>query len=148
MGDDSLKRATGDERSSPLAVRANPILIIDEEDSAELFAVALHRSGYEARVAFDGKSGLFLAVTTSPSLVFVALDLPELSGFEVARRLRLVESTREIPIYAIGGYSDDIFSRNADASAFAGYLKKPFGLDSIVEICNAQATSGHFRIGG
>ena len=147
MGDDNSKRATRPERSSPLAVRANPILIIDEEDGAELLAVALRRSGYEARVAFDGKSGLFLAVTTSPSLVFLALDLPELSGYEVARRLRLVESTRGIPTYAMGGYSDDVFSRNAGSSAFTGYLKKPFGLDSILEICNTQATSGHFRIG-
>ena len=95
--------------------RARSVLIIDEASSAQRLALGLRHSGYETRVAFDGRSGLFLAVCTTPKIIFLELDLPELSGFEVARNLRLHELARDIAIYATTKYSAESFAHKPPA---------------------------------
>jgi len=65
------------------------ILIVDDDvDAANALASLLQSSGYgDARVAYTGATALALAVEFVPTVLFVDLDLPDMSGYDLARQL-------------------------------------------------------------
>jgi len=65
------------------------ILIVDDDvDAANALASLLQSSGYgDARVAYTGATALALAVEFVPTVLFVDLDLPYMSGYDLARQL-------------------------------------------------------------
>jgi len=82
------------------------ILIID--DSADALAVAKTRlapEGHEVLCAGDGKEGLETAGRENPDLVLLDVDMPEMDGFEVCRRLQEDAATCSIPVIFLSGSS-------------------------------------------
>src|ERR1700746_536288 len=65
------------------------ILIVDDDvDAANALASLLQSSGYgDTRVAYTGATALALAVECVPTVLFVDLDLPDMSGYDLARQL-------------------------------------------------------------
>ena len=75
------------------------VLIIDDEESArDLAARSLSRLGFDVRGAGSGKSGIDLAQVLRPSLVFVDINLPDMSGWDVMKRLQAAHETAGTPI--------------------------------------------------
>ena len=73
------------------------ILAVDDDDSIrDLLTIQLRRHGYDVLTAADGEE----ALEKAPAADFVVLDLmlPKLDGYEVCRRLKSVEKTKNIPI--------------------------------------------------
>src|SRR5438132_13380661 len=79
------------------------ILIVDSDiSSSNSMELALHASGYsETRVAYSGHAALALAAEFQPSLVLLALDLLDMSGYEVGRLLREHAQTRDLRLIAL-----------------------------------------------
>jgi len=76
-----------------------PALVVDDDPEAvELASEVLRARGFKILQARGGQEGLALALEHSPSLIVLDLNMPGISGFEVARQLRAHTSTREIPI--------------------------------------------------
>ena len=101
------------------------ILIIDDEpDLVDLLKLRLERAGYEVRAAYDGKSGLALAVTLKPDLILLDVILPEMSGYSAILELKSLAETKPIPIIVMTamGETQSIFS----AEGVAGFVTKPF----------------------
>ena len=70
------------------------ILVVDDEDSIrELLRFNLKKNGYVTEEAADGQAALLCAEEKPPELILLDLMLPELDGFEVARRLRKEKDT-------------------------------------------------------
>lgn len=75
------------------------ILIVDDDiDSLKLIGLMLQRHGYEVVAASAGNQALQKAVEEKPSLIILDVMMPDLDGYEVARRLRADRTTEDIPI--------------------------------------------------
>ena len=83
------------------------ILAVDDDDSIrELLTLQLIRHGYEVLTAADGAE----AMAKAPQADFILLDLmlPKLDGFEVCRRLKSAEKTKDIPIIMLTAKAEEI----------------------------------------
>src|SRR5206468_2001187 len=79
------------------------VLVEDQEDSRELLAEVLRRSGYRVHAASDGEQAVELIRDVRPTVALVDIGLPGISGNEVARRVRL-EGNSGIFLVALTGY--------------------------------------------
>jgi CheY-like chemotaxis protein len=78
---------------------AEKILIIDDDvDTLKLVGLMLQRQGYEISAASNGTQGLAKAIEEHPDLIILDVMMPEMDGYEVARRLRKNPPTQAIPI--------------------------------------------------
>ena len=110
------------------------ILIVDDyPDALDIWAIFLRSLGYRVSTAADGASAITLAERLLPDLVVLDLELPRVSGFDVAKRLRANPETSEIPLIAATGYSH---LRQLDRAREAGFdqiVIKPCDPDFLVE---------------
>ncbi|HXF85831.1 MAG TPA: response regulator [Anaerolineales bacterium] len=75
------------------------ILIVDDDlDTLRLVGLMLQRQGYQISAATNGQQGLEKAFEEEPDLILLDVMMPDMDGYEVARRLRANPSTAEIPI--------------------------------------------------
>jgi CheY-like chemotaxis protein len=101
------------------------LLVDDYPDALEIWSLYLEMSGYEVVTADDGKSAVELANSTHPDVIVMDLELPGITGFEAARRLRASVNTRAIPLIAATGYSHAHQLDEAQNAGFDRILIKP-----------------------
>ncbi len=108
------------------------LVIEDEQTIAELVADALRQWGYRVETAPDGDEGLALAEGTLPDLVILDLMLPGLDGWEICRRMKQNDTTRDIPVIMLTARREE---RDVVAGLEIGaddYLRKPFSMSELV----------------
>jgi CheY-like chemotaxis protein len=104
--------------------RHTRILVVDDEISTATFlAEILEAHGHESRAVHDGPAALEAAVTFRPEVVLLDLGLPEMDGYEVARRLRDEHSGARMLLVALSGYAKD--ADRLKQAGFDRHLTKP-----------------------
>ncbi len=106
------------------------ILVVDDEQNiADLVATALHYEGFEVASVNSGRDALNLAIKSRPQLMILDVMLPDLDGFEVARRLRM--EGHKIPILFLT--ARDTTEDKVRGLTLGGddYLTKPFSLEEL-----------------
>jgi CheY-like chemotaxis protein len=102
------------------------ILIVDDDpDTLRLMGLMLQRHGYLISTATSGEQGLALALSEKPDLIVLDIMMPDLDGYEVARRLRKDPATAPTPILMFTAKSqidDKVVGFEAGADA---YITKP-----------------------
>ena len=122
---------------SPASVEAAPphrkiVYVEDNDDARDVMAQMLSDFGFEVIEAADGKSALRLAEQAQPDVVLMDVGLPDINGYEVARRLKENPATRAIPLIALTGYGQLQDKDVATRAGFAAHLVKPVDLDDIL----------------
>lgn len=107
------------------------LLVDDFVDALEVWEMFLSAAGFTVLTATDGIAGLEMARTTRPDVVVLDLQMPGLSGAEVARALRDDDATRHIPLIAATGHSRTQLS-DARAAGFDSVIVKPCDPDDLV----------------
>ena len=75
---------------------AKTILVVeDEQDIANIISFNLKRNGFDTLVAYDGPTGLKMALEQAPDLILLDVMLPGMDGFEICRRVR---AQSQVPI--------------------------------------------------
>jgi DNA-binding response OmpR family regulator len=112
--------------------RQHRILVVDDsQDAAELLQMILEIEGYKVQVAFDGLSGLRQAADFYPHVTCSDLNMPGLSGFELALALRKSDHSSDTHLIAMTGLdTQENFSRIM-ASGFDIHFCKPFNLEEF-----------------
>ena len=103
------------------------VLVID--DSVTVCAVMkkmLRSAGFEVEQALDAESGLALAQTLRPHLIFLDIVLPGMNGFSALRKLRRDPNLREVPVIMISGNEMATEQFFAEAIGADDFMKKPF----------------------
>jgi CheY-like chemotaxis protein len=120
------------------------VLIVDDYlDALDVWSLYLGAEGFRVLTASTGRQALSIAAAELPDLVVLDLDLPDLSGFEVARELRSQAATEGIPLIAATGFSHAVQQDKARASGFNAVLVKPCDPDAlVVEIHRLLAAHG------
>lgn len=102
------------------------LIVEDERDLAEGLAFNLRKAGYDVEAVFDGRSGLARALGSPPDLVILDLMLPELSGTEVASRIRSNPATAALPIIMVTAKADEVDQLVGLTLGADDYVTKPF----------------------
>ena len=107
------------------SIEPRRVLIVDDNaDSADVLADLLRLWGHEVYVAHDGRSGIDRGCALAPDVALLDIGLPDLDGFEVARRLRSELGDR-ILLVAVTGYGGTEFCDRARQQGFDEQLTKP-----------------------
>jgi CheY-like chemotaxis protein/two-component sensor histidine kinase len=101
------------------------LVVDDDRDVANSFGLLLKLAGYEVRVACTGSAALEAARTFQPQVLLQDLQLPDMSGHEVARRLREQPATRNVVLVALTGYGSDEDRRRCLEAGCDHHLVKP-----------------------
>lgn len=117
-----------------MATTAKHILIVDDyPDALDIWSLYLRSLGYEVSTAFDGASAIARAEQLLPDLIVLDLEMPGISGFEAARRLRQNPATEDIPMIAATGYSHHRQLTMAREAGFDQVVVKPVDPDKLVD---------------
>ena len=112
------------------------ILLVDDEPLIiDSLSYSLKREGYEVETVADGLSAIETAEKIKPDLIVLDLMLPDISGFEVCRRLRTTTTTPVIMLTARGEEIDRVLGLEVGAD---DYLAKPFSFREL--LARIQAT--------
>jgi DNA-binding response OmpR family regulator len=103
----------------------------DLVDSADSLRVIMEVSGHEARAAYDGAAGLAIAAEFEPQVVFTDIQMPRMSGIELARRLRQLPGLERVFIVAITGTSFLDDRLEGHDILFDEWVLKPYGLREL-----------------
>jgi len=117
------------------------LLIVDDNvDTATGLATHLRESGaHQVRLAHSGLAGLAAAEESAPDLVLLDIGLPDIDGYEVARRLRADARLRHVPLVALTGYHGEADRARARLAGFDQYLVKPVPYTMLNEVLAAFA---------
>ena len=120
--------------SNPASGRKCILIVEDNPLNMKLFSAMIASQGYDVLQAVDGHQGLAMAQQRHPDLVVMDVQLPGMSGLDVARTLKADDSTRGILIIATTAYalSDDeakIIDSGCDA-----YMAKPIAITEFLEL--------------
>jgi len=106
------------------------ILLVDDELLiTDSLTYSLKREGFEVKAVADGNSALTAIEEQMPDLVVLDLMLPDISGFEVCRRLRTISTTPVIMLTARGEEIDRVLGLEVGAD---DYLAKPFSFRELL----------------
>jgi two-component system cell cycle response regulator DivK len=102
------------------------VLVVDDYlDALQVWEIFLRSAGFDVVTAADGQSALEAVERQRPDIIVLDLELPVLSGFEVARQLKRNAATRSIPLIAATGYSYAKLLKQAVQSGFDTVVIKP-----------------------
>jgi PAS domain S-box-containing protein len=121
FGADDSEPAPSERRQGPMRI----LVVEDNEDAAESFRLLLEISGHEVRLAYDGKEGARVAEEFRPDIAFLDIGLPEIDGFELARRIRQNPVLKRTVLVALSGYGREEDKDEARAAGFDEHMTKP-----------------------
>ena len=104
-------------------------IIEDDAKIARFLELELTHEGYIAEVAYDGRTGLDRVIAGEPDLVLLDVMLPEISGFEVLRRIRQIKSIPVIMLTAKDAITDKVMGLDTGAD---DYITKPFAIEELL----------------
>lgn len=113
-------------------ISPHKVLVVDDNiDAADALATMLRLNGDEVEVAHSGPEGLSLAEQLQPHLVLLDLGMPELDGYEVARRIRAQPWGQSIVISALTGWGQNEDRQRSRDAGFDYHLVKPVDLNIL-----------------
>lgn len=120
------------EQALPADKGRHRILVVDDNtDAAEVIAALLEVDGHLVRTSKDGSSAIEAARTDPPEVVLLDIGLPDMSGYEVAARLRALPGMEHAFLIALTGYGQDKDRERALAGGFDRHLTKPVTFDTL-----------------
>lgn len=108
-------------------------VIEDDEDIADLISLILRREGFDVLAVRTGKAALEEAPGLNPGLITLDLDLPDVDGLQLVRKLRKLTAAPLLIITGRVGLLDELDYMAAGAS---GYLAKPFRAHELRDAIN------------
>ena len=109
------------------------LVVEDNENNMKLICLVLNKHGCEPIKAFTGKDGVEKAIQERPDIILMDIQLPDISGIEAVKRIRMVDDMQDITIiaitsYAMAGDREKILNVGCD-----GYFEKPIDPLTIVD---------------
>lgn len=107
------------------------ILIVDDERMVcDLLRAVLSRYGHEVLMAFDGREGLKLFKKHHPSITLLDMDMPEMNGIEVLKKIRALDP--KVPVIMLTGRGEVAQEYQARELGVTDFLRKGLSLDIVV----------------
>jgi CheY-like chemotaxis protein len=118
---------------------ADSILVVDDNAAnLKLARLLLQGEGYDVTTATNAEEALVLLATFRPKLILMDLQLPDMDGLELTRRLKANPETSGIRILALTAYAMKGDEERARAAGCDGYIAKPIDIDSLPAVVGEQ----------
>ena len=115
------------------------ILVVDDNvDAAEALGELLRDYGHEVATAHDGPQALDNARLHHPEIILLDISMPEMDGYEVARRMRGELGLGDALLIALSGYGEDRHRRLAREAGFDQHVTKPVDASKLEELLKVQ----------
>ena len=119
------------------------MLVVDDNPSIqEIVSELISRAGFTPLTASGGKEGLDIAITERPDLILLDINMPDMDGWTVLRKLKeggITDSTKVMMLTATTEIGTDIFGLQ---DVVAGYIRKPFNNKELSERLRAALEEG------
>lgn len=136
LTNDAPAQATASESSARFPNRR--ILVVDDNrDAAETLGALLEALGATVTVAHSGQAALESLATFTPDAVLLDIGMPDMDGYEVARRLRAMPSLARTVVIALTGWGQDQDVRHSRGAGFDHHMVKPPDIDRLRELLTA-----------
>jgi CheY-like chemotaxis protein/anti-sigma regulatory factor (Ser/Thr protein kinase) len=136
----------GDARgtSQPAAADGTPgqlqVLVVDDNtDAAESLGVLLDIEGHAAHIAHSGAEALQVAQERALDVVFLDIGLPDMTGYDVAKRMRMLPGMKNTLLVALTGWGTQDDRQRTREAGFDRHLTKPAELSAVEELLRAAA---------
>jgi PAS domain S-box-containing protein len=123
---------------------ARRILLVDDNpDAADSLAMLLRLDGHEVHTAYGAIEALKAADRLKPEMIFLDIGLPEMDGYEVARRLRTNNGHDPLRLVALTGYGQQEDRARSHAAGFDDHLVKPVNPQALEQIFALPSQRGN-----
>jgi PAS domain S-box-containing protein len=124
--------APGDNAQAPGALR---VMVVDDNvDAAQMLAALLEVQGHAVCVEYDAKGALERARRERPEVLLLDIGLPDMDGYELARRLRNLPESAGATLVALTGYGQSQDRKEAEQAGFDHYLVKPADMEQVNDV--------------
>jgi len=125
------------------------ILIADDNtDVVEAFEVMLRMLGHEVEIAHDGIQALEIAERSHPEVIVLDIGMPQLNGYDAARRIRQMPWSENAVLIALTGWGDEKDRRKSEDAGFDVHLVKPVDpvtLGNLLDTIEPQSTKQELK---
>jgi CheY-like chemotaxis protein len=123
------------EASVAASFPARRILIVDDNrDAADTLGELLRALGATVSVAHSGRGALDAMASFRPDAVVLDIGMPEMDGYEVARRIRSMAAHRDVKLIALTGWGQESDHRRTQAAGFDHHVVKPPDVERLREL--------------
>jgi CheY-like chemotaxis protein/two-component sensor histidine kinase len=120
-----------EEADHALPARGRVLVVDDNKDAAETLTMALQLSGCETLVVHTAGAALEAAAAFQPTAALLDIGLPDMNGYELARRLRQGPHGADVVLIAITGWGQEKDRQRAFDAGFDHHLTKPIDFDQL-----------------
>ncbi len=125
---------SGETGTTKAHISAKRVLVVDDNlDQLHLLAELLKLRGYEVITAEDAAEALRLVAAHRPRACVIDIGLPDIDGYELARRLRTIPGTRDSRLIAVTGYGTLADRQTFEAAGFDHNLPKPPNFEKLIQ---------------
>ena len=133
-------RSRAEQETGTTSAQGLKVLVVDDNvDAAESMAMLLSMEGYNTQTVHSAQAALDAASRFKPDVVLLDIGLPEMDGYEVARRLRKENVISRMRLVAITGYGQPADRERTEAAGFDRHLVKPVEPDDLHELLRSLA---------
>lgn len=109
------------------------ILIVDDDPyTLEMISTILERKGYETKGVDRGQKALDILNNKNPDLLLLDINLPDINGFEICKKVQNLEEEKRIPVIFITGDSSRQNIQKSFEAGGADYVSKPFVIEEVL----------------
>ena len=121
---------------------ANILYIEDNPGNRMLVRRILEAEGYTIREAVDGPAGLEMAAQERPDLILLDINLPEIDGYDLAKRMRAMPNLDGVPILAVTANVMQGDRERTMEAGCNGFIPKPIDVDKLPQLIKAALDKG------
>jgi len=131
----ALRQTTVSSAETAQPTQAWRVLVVDDNiDSADSITSLLEASGHDVKVAYSAEKALEMAAEYQPEIMLLDIGLPEMDGYEVAKRLRQNPQLKDLRLIALTGYGQDSDRQRSREAGFDAHVVKPVDWRNLSEL--------------
>ena len=125
------------EPGRPPARSLHVLIVEDNVDTGDTLSMLLQLHGHQVQLARSGSTALEMAAANRPDVVLLDIGLPEMDGYQVAKRLRELPDFKNVVLCALTGYTpSEADTQRQQETGFNHYYVKPVPLPKLLELLN------------
>ena len=111
------------------------ILVVDDAaDNVAMLSLDLQHQGYRVVTATNGEEAISVASAVLPNLILMDISMPQLDGLGATRRIREIDTLKNVPVIAVTAFGTEGFRRAAYDVGVSGFLTKPLDFDRMHQL--------------
>src|SRR5262245_5975246 len=127
--------------------RVGSVLVVDDTiGNLQVLSDLLGEQGYDVRAVTSGRQALQTVEHEPPDLILLDITMPDMDGYEVCRRLRSMEHSKDVPVIFLTALTETTDKVRAFDAGGVDYVTKPFQFDEVLARVRTHVALRHAHI--